>query len=60
VSSCLSCVECSAVSDKTARGWRGFLTDDEYEPTEVAILCPECAEQEFGPRRPRMRIEDES
>lgn len=56
---CLSCAECPAVSDETARGWRGFLTDDEYEPAEVAILCPECAEREFGPCQLRMRIEDE-
>jgi hypothetical protein len=41
VSYCLSCVECRVVSDDTARGWRSFLTDDEYEPAEVLILCPE-------------------
>jgi hypothetical protein len=60
VSYCLSCAECRVVSDDTARGWRSFLTDDEYEPAEVLILCPECAQREFGPRQLRMRIDDDS
>ena len=47
------------MSDETARGWRGFLTDNEYAPAEVLILCPECALREFGPRRARMRTEDD-
>ncbi len=47
------------MSDETARGWRAFLTYDEYEPAEVLILCPECALREFGPRRLRMRTEDD-
>jgi hypothetical protein len=59
VSYCLSCAECRAVCDDIARGWRGFLTYDEFEPTEVLILCPECAQREFGPRQLRMRIDDE-
>jgi hypothetical protein len=59
VTNCLSCVECHAVSDETASGWRGFLTDDEYEPAEVLILCPDCAQREFGPRQLRMRIDDD-
>jgi hypothetical protein len=59
VTYCLSCAECHAVSDEAASGWRGFLTDDEYEPAEVLILCPECAVREFGPRQLRMRIEDD-
>jgi hypothetical protein len=44
----LSCLECPAVSDEFERGWRGFLTDEELEPAEVAILCPACSEREFG------------
>jgi hypothetical protein len=56
---CLSCAECHAVSDETARGWRGFLTDNAYAPAELLILCPECALREFGPRRLRMRTEDD-
>jgi hypothetical protein len=59
VTYCLFCAECHAVSDEAASGWRGFLTDDEYEPAEVLILCPECAVREFGPRQLRMRIEDD-
>ena len=55
----LFCVECSAVSDEFERGWRGFLTDDEFEPAEVAILCPECAEREFGQGQLRMRMDDD-
>ena len=48
----LSCAECHAVTDVFERGWAAFLTDDEYEPAAVAILCPGCAEREFGaPRR---------
>lgn len=56
---CLSCAECHAVSDETARGWRGFLTDNEYAPAELLILCPECALREFGPRQLRMPTEDD-
>jgi hypothetical protein len=59
VTYCLSCAECHAVSDETASAWRGFLTDDEYEPAEVLILCPECAAREFGPWQLRMRTEDD-
>ena len=43
-----------AVSDETASGWRGFVTDDEYEPAELLILCPDCAQREFGPRQLRL------
>jgi hypothetical protein len=48
----LFCFECPALTNKFEQGWRAFLTDDEFEPAEVAILCPTCAEREFGsPRR---------
>jgi hypothetical protein len=40
------------------RGWRAFLTDDEFEPEEVAILCPDCAEREFGPPRARLELDE--
>jgi hypothetical protein len=56
---CLFCVECSTSGEKFERGWRGFLTDDEFEPTEVAILCPDCAEREFGPRATRPRRDED-
>lgn len=55
----LFCLECPAVSNQFERGWRGFLTDDEFEPSEVAVLCPECAEREFGKPRLRLRLDDE-
>jgi hypothetical protein len=45
----LFCAECPNVANVFERGWRGFLTSDEFEPAEVGILCPECAEREFGP-----------
>jgi hypothetical protein len=44
----LFCVECMARTHEFERGWCGFLTDDECEPEEVAMLCPACAEREFG------------
>jgi hypothetical protein len=40
------------------RGWRAFLTDDEFEPEEVAILCPDCAEREFGPPHARFELDE--
>jgi hypothetical protein len=55
----LFCVECSAATDVYVRGWRGFLTDDEFEPAEVAILCPACAERESGQQQLRLREDDE-
>ena len=55
----LFCVECCVATDEFELGWRGFLTDEEYGPAEVAILCPACAEREFGPRQLRLRIEEE-
>jgi hypothetical protein len=41
----LVCVECGAVADATAYGWRMYLTDD--DPPSPASFCPECAEAEF-------------
>ena len=55
----LRCVECHVPSDEGARGWRGVLTGDEYEPTTVAIYCPECADREFGPPQQRLQIDEE-
>jgi hypothetical protein len=43
----LECVECGKKSEGMARGWRGLLTDDEFEPQEVATCCPDCARKEF-------------
>jgi hypothetical protein len=55
----LSCAECHAETDVFERGWGAFLTDDEYEPAAVAILCPACAEREFGAPRRRNRSDTE-
>lgn len=40
----LVCVECQAVSEGQAFGWRAYLGDDD----EALIFCPRCAEREFG------------
>jgi hypothetical protein len=45
------CAECTIATFDFERGWRAYLTDDEYEPAAVAILCPECSEREFGATR---------
>jgi hypothetical protein len=54
----LFCQECPNVANQFERGWRGFLTDEEYEPAEVVVLCPACAEREFGPPVRRTRLEE--
>lgn len=53
------CAECTIATVEFERGWRGYLTDDSYEPSVVVILCPECAEREFGAPRPRASNENE-
>lgn len=47
----LFCVDCGLSTGVFERDWRGFHTDDAYGPPEVAILCPECADRQFGPPR---------
>ena len=46
----LRCVECGAIADVEARGWRAFIAHnpDEDELPEIAVYCPDCAEREFG------------
>jgi hypothetical protein len=46
----LRCVECDAVSVGHSPGWRAYIAKDarDDEPAEVAVLCAECAEWEFG------------
>ena len=42
-----ACVECGArwlPADEER--WQAWLTDD--EPPEIAFICPECSEREFG------------
>ena len=49
----LRCLECNAVADEAAQGWRLYLVDenDHYrERPESPLLlayCRECAEREF-------------
>jgi hypothetical protein len=43
----LQCAECGRVSRDKERGWRAYLTDDEEEPAEVVVCCPECGQREF-------------
>lgn len=45
----LRCVDCGGESLRGI-GWRAYLADDprDEDPPEVAILCPACAEREFG------------
>jgi hypothetical protein len=44
----LVCVECGRAQTDGERGWRSYVTVDEDEPVEAIILCPDCAEREFG------------
>ena len=42
----LLCVECHRVSDRDAKGWCGYMLPElEGEPAEVAIYCPDCADE---------------
>jgi hypothetical protein len=45
----LRCAECLLITGEFARGWRAFLTDDDWSPAEVIVLCPTCSEREPGP-----------
>jgi hypothetical protein len=47
----LRCVECGAESDQLASGRRAYLAPEEEDEAEgeILVLCPECAEREFGP-----------
>jgi hypothetical protein len=46
----LACAECPRVSSVTARGWKGYRTDepDTDELPQLAFYCPACARREFG------------
>lgn len=46
----MDCQECGKATD-TATGWRAYLTDDEQEPTYIAVYCPDCARREFNAGR---------
>ena len=45
----LTCLECGAVSDEHARGWRAYVAGGHEDdgPVEVGIFCPACSRREF-------------
>ncbi len=48
----LICIECGDTSED-GEGWKAELAvvfEDEEEPGEVAVYCPQCSEREFGSR----------
>src|SRR5215217_85653 len=45
------CEECGAEADEHARGWRAMLGLEDDDTVVTVVLCPECAEREFGPSR---------
>jgi hypothetical protein len=50
----LRCAECGRLEEGDTLGWRGLLGTDleaESEPVGVYVICPECADREFGPSR---------
>ena len=53
------CAECPRVSSALATGWKAYRVDEPElnEPPRLAFYCPECAEREFGGRRPGLRRE---
>ena len=45
----LVCIECDAVSDERARGWKAYLGGGfDGDELEVGTYCPACADAEFG------------
>jgi endogenous inhibitor of DNA gyrase (YacG/DUF329 family) len=44
----LRCAECGTESTEGARGWRALLGVDDDDREEVVVLCPTCANREFG------------
>jgi len=44
----LVCIECRAVSDERATGWKAYMGGGfDGDEVEVGVFCPECAEIEF-------------
>jgi hypothetical protein len=46
-----SCVECGRPWSDPGEWWRSFLAVDDLDgmdPSEAALYCPDCSEQEFG------------
>jgi hypothetical protein len=47
----LRCEECGKLGEDSMKGWRALVgtdVDDEDAPTEAYLLCPACADREFG------------
>ena len=45
----LRCEDCDATAEGEARGWRACLgRENKDDAAEVVLLCPSCAEREFG------------
>jgi hypothetical protein len=44
----LACIACPRVSSATARGWKAYRFDRQFEDEEpsLAFYCPECAQRE--------------
>lgn len=44
----LVCLECRAVSDELAKGWKAYVGGGfDGDEVEVGVFCPGCAEIEF-------------
>jgi len=44
----LVCIECQAVSDEHAKGWKAYLGGGyDGDEIEVGVFCPQCDEMEF-------------
>jgi hypothetical protein len=45
----LFCVECGALSDCRAAGWRAYIAyiEEDGEPAEVVVYCPACVKLEL-------------
>jgi hypothetical protein len=44
----LYCDHCSAATAVCQRGWRAYVTTNRFLQAELAVACPDCAEQLFG------------
>jgi hypothetical protein len=46
----LRCTECGMPSSGAAAGWRAYIAflEEDGEPPEVVVFCPDCAELELG------------
>ncbi len=42
------CDRCEAATARFERDWRAYLTPDSDAETHVTVICPACAERNFG------------